>query len=350
MMFGGLFGREQRRSAADATKALRSAISVAKEHERDKAGIEKKLTDEISATMHVMREMLFCEPVSPSNSGSIDKHPTQQEDHVAALVDITRNSDLLLLIAQSLPVMGFETRKEAVLVFNNLLRRSFEDETAATSVVTQYGDSLITHLVRGYDSPDVALNCGSMLRECVRYEQLAAVAVGNKVFWRFFDFVEVADFDVASDAFASFSDLLKRHVAVGAGFIEENYERFVGSYNKLLRSSNYMTRRQSLKLLSSLFFERRMHKVMMRYISCATNLRLSMNLLLDQRMSIQYEAFQLFSIFVSNPKKSAEVKQILVRNKVRLLSYLTDFQAEMNRDESFEKDKRHVLDTISKLE
>lgn len=349
-MFGGLFGRGQKRTAADTTRALRSAIDTAQSQAENDSGIEKKVTEEITVTMRIMKDMVFPESNLTKRASLPEDNVGEEEDHIATLVDISRNTDLLLLLAQSLPVMGFETRKEAVLVFNILLRRSFEDDGVATVFATQYGESLITHLVRGYDSSDMALNCGSMLRECVRYESLANVAVRNTVFWRFFDLVEVTDFDVASDAFASFNDILMRHVKVGASFIEDNYERFVGSYNKLLRSSNYMCRRQSLKLLSSLFFERRMFKVMMRYISCPTNLRLSMNLLLDQRMSIQYEAFQLFTIFVSNPKKSPEVKQILLRNKERLLSYLTDFQADMNRDESFEKDKQHVLEQIRKLE
>lgn len=349
MMLSGLFNRHQRQSAADAAKALRTAIETAQSHVQNETEVEKKLTDEIAVTMRVVKEMVFSESAPVNGTASSEQTVVEEEDPVAVLVDISRNTDLLFLMAQSIPVMGFETRKEAVIVFNNLLRRAFEDGAAGTTLVMQHGESLISSLVRGYDSPDIALNCGAMLRECVRYEPLATVGVHSTVFWRFFDLVEVADFDVASDAFASFSDMLIRHVAVGSSFIEENYERFVGSYNKLLRSSNYMTRRQSLKLLGLLFFERRMHKVMMRYIGCATNLRLSMNLLLDQRMSIQYEAFQLFTIFVSNPKKSPEVKQILLRNKDRLLSYLTDFQAEMNRDEAFEKDKQHVLELIRKL-
>lgn len=55
-----------------------------------------------------------------------------------------------------------------------------------------------------YETPQVALNCGIMLRECIRHEPLAKIVLQSKEFHNFFDYVEMSTFDIASDAFATF--------------------------------------------------------------------------------------------------------------------------------------------------
>lgn len=59
-----------------------------------------------------------------------------------------------------------------------------------------------------YDSPEVALNCGMMLRECLRHEPLARIILHSEDFYSFFRYVELSTFDIASDAFASFKVIL----------------------------------------------------------------------------------------------------------------------------------------------
>lgn len=64
-------------------------------------------------------------------------------------------------------------------------------------------ESTCVNLCR-YDSPEVALNCGMMLRECLRHEPLARIILFSEDFYNFFRYVELSTFDIASDAFASF--------------------------------------------------------------------------------------------------------------------------------------------------
>lgn len=55
-----------------------------------------------------------------------------------------------------------------------------------------------------YEHQEIALNCGSMLRECARYEALAKIMLNSEDFFNFFRYVEVSTFDIASDAFSTF--------------------------------------------------------------------------------------------------------------------------------------------------
>lgn len=55
-----------------------------------------------------------------------------------------------------------------------------------------------------YENHEVALNCGTVLREAFKHEQLAKIVLYSPVFWSFFDYVETGVFDVAGDAFSTF--------------------------------------------------------------------------------------------------------------------------------------------------
>lgn len=197
-----------------------------------------------------------------------------------------------------------------------------------------------------------------MLRECARYEALAKIMLYSDDFFNFFRYVEVSTFDIASDAFSTFKvhtvycvcvwnlnlilipptilinlyrtlhqELLTRHKMLCAEFLELNYDKVFSHYQRLLNSENYVTRRQSLKLLGELLLDRHnftvsmidilkivdtstslFHflsevpnsffppQVMTRYISNPDNLKLMMNMLKEKSRNIQFEAFHVFKV------------------------------------------------------
>lgn len=63
---------------------------------------------------------------------------------------------------------------------------------------------LIISFTFRYEKQDIALNCGTMLRECIHYEALAKIILYSDEFYNFFRYVEVSTFDIASDAFSTF--------------------------------------------------------------------------------------------------------------------------------------------------
>ena len=77
---------------------------------------------------------------------------------------------------------------------------------ASICLLNEYNSLLIVDLdaPARYESAEVALNCGMMLRECLRHEPLARTVLFSEDFYCFFRYVELSTFDIASDAFASF--------------------------------------------------------------------------------------------------------------------------------------------------
>jgi len=245
---------------------------------------------------------------------------------------------------------------------------------------------------------DVALHCGAMLRSTLRhpklYENLVLPSNTALFVYPFLDlFVNQPNFEVASDALetlrlilhpegsgiavpsvpisspsaatssASSSQLetesnqnvLEAMIeATAAAFLEREYESiFMERFNVKLLSAqhaNYITRRVSLQILSTILLTRTNYNVMMQYISNRTNLKTIMMLLRDSSAHITLEAFNVFKIFVANPNKPVEVVRILADNKVKLVKYLGGLHLEKEAtDEQFKDEKALVISTLDQM-
>ncbi|THG05456.1 hypothetical protein TEA_008158 [Camellia sinensis var. sinensis] len=151
----------------------------------------------------------------------------------------------------------------------------------------------------------------------------------------FFKYVELPNFDVACDAFLTFKDLLTKHEAAVSEFLTAHYDEFFEQYEKLLTSSNYVTRRQSLKLLSEFLLESPNSHIMKRYIVEVRFMKVMMTLL---------------KVFVANPNKPREIKVILAKNHERLLGLLHSLSPGKGADDDqFEEEKELIIKEIERL-
>ncbi|XP_070539186.1 calcium-binding protein 39-like [Ptychodera flava] len=330
-----LFGKSQK-SPQELAKVLREAMAVLeKENIADKK--VEKASEDVSKTLIAMKNVLY---------GTGDQEP--QTELVAQLAQEFYNLDLLLTLVTNLQKIDFEAKKDVAQIFNNVLRRQIGTRSPTVEYICTKQEILFT-LVRGYETQEIALNCGVMLRECVRHEALAKILLYSEEFYNFFKYVEMSTFDLASDAFATFKDLLTKHKIVCAEFLESNYKRVFDSYEGLLNSSNYVTRRQSLKLLGELLLDRHNFTVMTKYISNPDNLKLMMNMLRDKSRNIQFEAFHVFKVFVANPNKSQPILDILLKNKEKLVDFLSQFHNDRTEDDQFNDEKAYLIKQIREL-
>jgi len=208
--------------------------------------------------------------------------------------------------------------------------------------------AILDAMTLGYEQGEVALTCGQLLRHCLEYETLARYLLYAPSFYKYFTYVEIEEFDISSDAFATLKDLLTKHKTLCAEFLEKNYDTIFQHYTKLLHSVNYVTRRQSLKLLGELLLDRANFNVMTRYISDQDNLKLMMTLLKDKSRSIQFEAFHVFKVFVANPNKAKPILDILVKNKEKMIAFLESFHNDKD-EEQFADEKAFLLKQIEAL-
>merc|ERR1712121_255730 len=140
------------------------------------------------------------------------------------------------------------------------------------------------------------------------------------------------------------------HKILCADFLEANYEAVFVQYQRLLHSDNYVTKRQSLKLLGELLLDRHNFSIMTKYISNPENLKLMMNMLRNRSRNIQFEAFHVFKVFVANPNKPKPILDILVRNRDRLVEFLSNFHTDRTEDEQFNDEKAYLIKQIQDLQ
>ncbi|KAA8588549.1 hypothetical protein FQN60_009894 [Etheostoma spectabile] len=310
------FGKSQK-SPADIVRSLKENMATMEKMDAGDSKKCEKVAEEVSKNLASLKEVL---------SGTGDKEP--QTEAVAQLAQELYNTNLLIALIANLQRIDFEGKKDVVHLFSNIVRRQIGTRTPTVEYISTQ-QQILFMLLKGYENAEVALNCGMMLRECLRHEPLARTVLFSEDFYCFFHYVDLSTFDIASDAFASF--------------------KVFTEYEKLLHSENYVTKRQSLKLLGELLLDRHNFTVMTKYISRAENLKLMMNLLRDNSRNIQFEAFHVFKVFVANPNKTQPVLDILLKNQAKLVEFLSHFQTDRSEDEQFCDEKNYLIKQIRDL-
>lgn len=263
-----------------------------------------------------------------------DYEKDSDEAVAKAVADAAIRNSLARALASVIRILPLEAQKNVAHIFSNLCRH----EGFAESVVAD-GFTLET-LTLAYS--DNAFTCGTMLREAAKHAVVTKALL--KYVWLFLTQTESKNFDVASDAFELVRSILTHTLA--SEFIEKNYDFFFECFHRLLHSENYVTSRESLRLLSELLLDRSNYKTMIKYISNKDNLKILMLLLRSKKLRIQIEAFHVFKIFVANPKKTPAVKKVLFDNKDKLLAYLDNFH---NDNHDIQEEKLLIMSTLRDL-
>ncbi|CDP18002.1 unnamed protein product [Coffea canephora] len=275
----------------------------------------EKAMEEVEKNIMTMRALV-------SGDGEVEPNA----DQISQMAIEICNEDVISLFIHKLPILGWDARKNLVHCWSILLKQKVDDICCCVQYMENHLE-LLDFLVVCYDNKEIALHCGSLLRECIKRPSLAKYILGSPSFELFFKFVELPNFDVSSDAFSTFKDLLTKHESSVAEFLSAHYNEFFEHYETLLTSKNYVTRRQSLKLLSEFLLEPPNTHIMKHYITEVRHLKIMMTLLKDSSKNIQILAFHIFKVFVANPNKPREIKVILSKNHEKLLALLHDLSA-----------------------
>lgn len=236
------------------------------------------------------------------------------------------NEDVIPLLVHKLHVFGWQARKDLVLCWSVLLKQQVDDTYCCVEYIENHLE-LLDFLVVCYDNKDAALTCGTMLRECIKFQTLAKYILESTSFELFFKYVELPNFDVASDAFATFKDLLTKHSKEVAEYLTSHYS----------------------ELLTDFLLEPPNSHIMKQYILEIRYLKVIMTLLKDSSKNIQLSAFHIFKVFVANPNKTHEIKIILAKNCEKLLDLLRSLSVgKGSEDEQFEEEKEMIMKEIER--
>lgn len=150
-------------------------------------------------------------------------------EQVHQLITLLLQEDLLYLLALNLHKIPFEGRKDTVFIFSNALRYKMAPQTdpLALQYIISQRPQVITALCDGYERRESALPSGSIVREALKFDAVAALILydeptldgkgpnlaevdttspssGKGIFWKFFDWIVKSAFEICADAFSTF--------------------------------------------------------------------------------------------------------------------------------------------------
>ncbi|KAL7412461.1 mo25 protein [Mrakia frigida] len=332
------FFAKRPKTPAELVKAVKDLLTPGGRLDGASGNIDgrKKANEELSKLLVQMKVVLY-------GDAETDASP----EATAQLSQEAYNHDVLLLLVERIGGFEFEAKKDVTQIFNHLLRRQIGSRFPTVEYIAKK-PQIVFATLKGYANEDVALNTGMILKEMLRSESLAKILLYSEQFYSFPAYIENTTFGISCDAFGNLKETLTKHKPMVAAYLDANYDRFFSTYTTLILSSNYVTKRQSIKLLGEILLDRANYSVMTRYISNEANLKMMMNLLRDKSRNIQFEAFHVFKVFVANPKKPEAIESILRRNKDRLLSFLKEFHNDKD-DEQFNDEKQFLIVQIQQL-
>ncbi|XP_062009305.1 putative MO25-like protein At5g47540 [Rosa rugosa] len=334
----GLLKKSKARKPLELVKHTRDLLIFFNGNMEVREQKRKDKTEELTKSMLEIRTLLYGDGESEPN-----------KDTCAQLTQEFFKDDTFRLLIASLSKLNLGTRKNATHIVANLQRQQVQSRLIASEYLEKNID-LIDILIPGYGDGDIALSYGAILRECIRHQVVARYVLESDHMKKFFDYIQLPNFEIASDAAATFKELMTRHKSTVAQFLSNNYDWFFQEYNsQLLESQNYITKRQAIKLLGNMLLDRSNSAVMVRYVCSLDNMRILMNLLRDPNKTIQLETFHVFKLFVANENKPPQIVNVLVTNRSKLLRFFGNFTIE-KEDQQFEADKVELMKEISILE
>lgn len=305
---------------------------------------KKKAQDEVARHLLTIKSIINGEDVLSTDTSS-----GSQQDHIAQLYNEFYSTDVIYNLIMCLPDIDFDSRKIVVLLFISFLRNKVGNRLVTIDYLLNK-HKIIVALMRGPELPEISLNIGAMLREAIKFEPIARSILYDPLFWKYFIYVNSESFEVSTDAFSTLHDILTYHTKlVGTFFsVNSNVEKFIVMINKLITNGDYITKRESIKLLADMIMVKLNYNLMTKYVNDVENLKIIMLLLGDKSKNIQLEGFNVFKVFVANPKKEKAVIDILAKNRTKLLEFLENFNKERN-DELFVAEKEYIIQQIQGL-
>ncbi|KAH9602087.1 hypothetical protein KSS87_000045 [Heliosperma pusillum] len=285
------------RTPVDIVKLINDHLVILHNHTLDHALPEK--IEELGRLIAELKCILY---------GTSESEPNPEACAQVTHEFFQENTLRLLIIC--LPELDLEARKDATQVVANLQRQQVHSRLIACDYLEANTD-LLDILVSGYEIHRLALHYGNMLRECIRHQSIAKYVLESHT-RRFFDYIQLPDFDVSSDAAATFKELFTRHKSTVAEFLATNYDWV----NHLLQRVQHKIAR-----ISGLHHKASSHQG----IAPGTVL------------------------FAANRNKPRDIVAILVANRSKLLRFFGNFKID-KENEQFEADKAQVIKEIAELE
>lgn len=282
--------------------------------------------------------------------------------NVDNIYDIFFKNDLLNKLLLKFPILDFESKKNISIIFTNGFGKCIDNKFVYVDYMSSKTESINLLLIilentthSFSNSVEIYLVIGSILEECLKFEQLSRFVIQlnttHEIIWKLFDNCLLPSFEISTESFQIINLIfLKNPKMISNEFFnnKNNLNKFIEKIDGLLKHGNYVTKRQGIKLLSTMILGRAFNQLMTTYISSSDNLKIIMILLNDKSKNLQIETFHIFKVFVANPNKNKQICDILLRNRDKLLRF---FEINFNnvQDTNLKQEKDYIVHILNEL-
>ncbi|KAI5960557.1 HYM1 [Candida pseudojiufengensis] len=325
----------------------------------------KKYQDESSRYLKQIKNIIY---------GDDENEP--QFDQINQLLSEILITNNLYILTINLNKLDFDSRKDVIIIYSTLLRRNYITgingngngigglksmlSSSSSTTLSQQSPPVVDYLlhkkpeilnilIRGPETPEIGLVCGQILRDCCKFEEINKYIIYNEAFWNFFKYVENPMFEIACDSMMTLNDLLTIHKKIIPDFLVLNYENFMNHINNLIKSNNYVTKRQISKLLKDLVSERSNLQFLQKYCNDYKNLKYTMLLLSEKSKNLQLEGFHLLKYIIANPKRLPKINETLIKNKQNFSEFFKTFDITSFHDSSLIEERNFIIQQIELL-
>jgi calcium binding protein 39 len=235
------------------------------------------------------------------------------------VTDISK-SDFIPLAFDALRSLPIEQRKQFTNIFTGSIALQVGTSSPVAAWVQAHPD-WIDRLLGFYDTADLAVYAGEMLRICIKHEALARLLQAPARLDRLVSHFTESHFDVSADSFATFRELIFNapHARV---YLRDNYRSVVDRLHATLTEGTYTPSRQTLKLIGEMIMS--FDDFQDAYLTDEKNLIIVMKLMVSTYRNISMEAFHIFKLFVVREGKPEPILKILRKNYEKLVNFLGD--------------------------
>ena len=99
-----------------------------------------------------------------------DDEVEPQPDQITQLAQEIYSTDCLYYLVVNLRKLDFDSRKDVVILFLTLLRRTMANKSPTVDYLVHSKPEIITMLIKGPENLEIGLICGQILRDCIKFE------------------------------------------------------------------------------------------------------------------------------------------------------------------------------------
>lgn len=205
-----------------------------------------------------------------------------------------------------------------------------------------------SNLFSYFENQKISNTAHILLRACLQNRDFTQYLFKHGYVGSFIQYFS-GDFVKLAAAFATYDAILNTHPDISAEYINENWQIFQIQIKQLLYSPNYLIQSNFLPILLTFMVHEESVSCFRKFLEDVENLQFIMLLLNSSSKRVVNHSYQIFKLFVLNPRSTPQIINALKKNKKQLINFLNSFQID-DSDPQLEEEKQHVIQIIRTLQ